>query len=318
MIDLAKKYFYKKSNFHIFTVVDFVKMGYFLYSKAEHHLKNIEVIEEFPCIREFGHERYGNIRPTSLQLHYNKGIEFCYVKKGRYDWQVEGRQYSVYPGQAFVTCPWELHGSSKGVVDLGEIYWLIITPEVFTDKGKFHLGRWSSFSKEQERIIGGILADNTNPIFNRGAVFEKIIVALEAEVTNQKLGYQNRVNSLIEEIILEAVRAIQSRELEAERETQWIDQLETLLCDNLSLKWSIEDMAAAFGLGTTSFNDKVKRLTGYTPSSYLINLRVNKAKELLEKPALKLTEIGLECGFYSSQHFSSTFLKRTGINTKSI
>jgi AraC-like DNA-binding protein len=46
--------------------------------------------------------------------------------------------------------------------------------------------------------------------------------------------------------------------------------------------------------------------------NYLINIRISEAIKLLKKPEINVTEIALETGFYSSQHFSTTFKKLTG------
>ena len=286
---------------------------YFLYSKAEHLLKDMEVIDEFPCIREFGHIRYKNIQPTSLKLHYNKGIEICYVKKGRYNWCVEGKEYSLYPNEGFLTCPWEFHGSSKGFVDIGEIYWIVITPQKMTPNGDFHLAKWTSFSKDQEKQIGVILANNKTPVFTKASFLEDLLSELNYELQTKQLGYNIKVQNLLELVILETTRCIKNRNLEEQKDNQLILEFENFLNSNLEQKCNIDQMAAHFNMGSTAFNDKVKKLTGFSPSSYLINLRIEKSKDLLTKTKDNLTEIALACGFYSSQHFSSTFKKRTGM-----
>jgi AraC-like DNA-binding protein len=66
------------------------------------------------------------------------------------------------------------------------------------------------------------------------------------------------------------------------------------------------------GLGTTAFTEKVKSYTGFTPLHYLINIRISEAIKLLKRPMVNVTDIALETGFYSSQHFSTTFKKLTG------
>jgi AraC-like DNA-binding protein len=71
-------------------------------------------------------------------------------------------------------------------------------------------------------------------------------------------------------------------------------------------------MAALVGLGTTAFSDKVKSFTGFSPMSYLINIRISEAIRLLKKPKAVVTSIALDTGFYSSQHFATTFKKLTG------
>ena len=75
---------------------------------------------------------------------------------------------------------------------------------------------------------------------------------------------------------------------------------------------TVEEMAALFGLGTTAFTEKVKNYTGFSPLNYLINIRISEAIKRLKRPDVNFTNIALETGFYSSQHFSTTFKKLTG------
>ena len=88
--------------------------------------------------------------------------------------------------------------------------------------------------------------------------------------------------------------------------------LEQTLRKNLSHNWSVEEMAAMVGLGTTTFTEKVKNYSGFSPLNYLITIRISEAIKLLKKPQAHMTNIALETGFYSSQHFSTTFKKLTG------
>jgi AraC-like DNA-binding protein len=71
-------------------------------------------------------------------------------------------------------------------------------------------------------------------------------------------------------------------------------------------------MAALVGLGTTAFTEKVKSYTGFSPLNYLITIRISEAIRLLKAQDLNITDIALDTGFYSSQHFSTTFKKLTG------
>ena len=89
-------------------------------------------------------------------------------------------------------------------------------------------------------------------------------------------------------------------------------KLEQELRENLSNQWTVEEMAALVGLGTTAFTQKVKSYTGFSPMSYLINIRISEAIKLLKRTDVNLTDVALDTGFYSSQHFSTTFKKLTG------
>ena len=88
--------------------------------------------------------------------------------------------------------------------------------------------------------------------------------------------------------------------------------LENALRKNLSHNWTVEEMAAMVGLGTTTFTEKVKSYSGFSPLNYLITIRISEAIKLLKQNDLSVTDIALDTGFYSSQHFATTFKKLTG------
>ncbi len=101
--------------------------------EVKRHALSNELIKPFPQILEYGKQKFDKIFLNSLNFHYNKGFEFCFVHKGRYQWVVEGQEFTLYPGDTFITCPWELHGSKGGVLDLGILSWLIIHPGYLAD-----------------------------------------------------------------------------------------------------------------------------------------------------------------------------------------
>ena len=45
-----------------------------------------------------------------------------------------------------------------------------------------------------------------------------------------------------------------------------------------------------------------------TPHAYLLNLKINKSKELLRKNH-SIVDTALECGFFDQSHFHKNFLK---------
>lgn len=290
---------------------------HFFYSQTDTDATGAKPLEEFPFINDFGFEEYKDIRQKPLRLHYNQGIEFCYVTKGRYEWVVGDQNYLLFPGNGFVTCPWQLHGSPREVVDLGEIFWIVIKPDRFTPEGDFFLSPWSRFSPEDNRRIGEVLSKNPNHILLKAQIYKGLFEDLRNEMETRRMGYFQRVCNLVEEFIIQTVRLIQSREEELKETYNCFSQLEKLLVQNLSKKWTLKELAALNNLGITTLINMVKHHTGYTPANYLIFLRLERARKLLSETSLSLTSIALDCGFYSSQHFSSTFSKWEGISPSS-
>lgn len=290
-------------------------MHYF-YSKTDGDASNSNILDEFDFINDFGFEEYKDIRQKPLSLHFNEGIEICYVTKGRYEWVVEGKSYLLFPGDGFITCPWQKHGSPREVVDLGEIYWVVIKPQVFLESGKFNLGNWSRIKSHGSKLIGEVISKNENHKLSKAQALKPLFIDMKNELEKKDFGYAQRISSLIEEFLITTVRMIKNRENQILKNQNWFHGFNEILKDDLSKKWTLDEMAKQNEVGITSLTRLVKENTGYTPANYLIYLRLEMAKYLLSNSSKKLTDIALESGFYSSQHFSSTFSKWVGLAPK--
>lgn len=263
-------------------------------------------------LREVGALKFMEIKPHSLDMHYNEGIEINFVISGTYKWKVEDKYYQLYPGEAFITCPWQWHGSPAEILDRGILSWMILQPKSYTPDGKLDMGDWSRLSTETQQKIGCLLAENHNPIIPRGSNLINTFRKLNTELTNKEIGYEERINLLLDSMIIKIARALQKRKSVEERDDAFIHKLTDKMKDCFIQKLSMTDLAFQFGMSPTSFNNKVKVLTGFSPTDYLIELKMEHAKQQLAEAKISITDISANCGFYSSQHFATQFAKRVG------
>ena len=82
---------------------------------------------------------------------------------------------------------------------------------------------------------------------------------------------------------------------------------------NLQNKITVKELASLAGLGVTSFNNKFKAATGFSPIEFLFKERIKHAKILILKEELTLKEIAFNCGFNSYEYFCSSFKKLENI-----
>jgi AraC-like DNA-binding protein len=73
---------------------------------------------------------------------------------------------------------------------------------------------------------------------------------------------------------------------------------------------SVKDFAKLSGRSVSSFNRDFKRLNGVTPSKWLIDTRLEKAKELVFEGKLTVTEIAMNIGYANTSHFIKAFKDR--------
>jgi AraC-like DNA-binding protein/ligand-binding sensor protein len=75
---------------------------------------------------------------------------------------------------------------------------------------------------------------------------------------------------------------------------------------------SLSEVAQALNVSTFYFCKLFKKATGLNFTEYLSRVRIEKAKNLLLNPNLRISEIAYEVGFQSLTHFNRVFLRIVG------
>jgi len=76
---------------------------------------------------------------------------------------------------------------------------------------------------------------------------------------------------------------------------------------------SLQSLAQETGYSRVHFLRMFRAATGRSPHNYLMNMRVERARELLSNSAFSLIEIALECGFSSHSHLTRVFRQFLGV-----
>lgn len=274
--------------------------------------KACEELHSFPQIAEFALKKISTIQFGSLKKESSECLRIYYITEGRFDWVIEDQHYVLYPGDVAIILPDQSFGSEKGFLDIGTLWCMHLELEQKERNDLVALGKWSRLTDAEWRTIGKILLLNNVPVLSKLNDVGRLFHSIYTEFINQEIGYAARINQLIDELIILIARQL-TRQNNARRDCpQKFMKLEQVLREDLSHQWTVEEMAASFGLGLTAFSEKVKNFTGFSPLNYLINIRISEAINLLKQQDLPVTDIALEVGFYSSQHFATTFKKLTG------
>lgn len=84
------------------------------------------------------------------------------------------------------------------------------------------------------------------------------------------------------------------------------------LKQNYASSVRLDDLITRIGYSRARFFDLFKQQTNMTPSEYLRNIRLKKAKELLRQTGHPVCQVGKICGLGDPAHFSRLFRKMTG------
>ena len=75
----------------------------------------------------------------------------------------------------------------------------------------------------------------------------------------------------------------------------------------------IDDMAQAVGLGRSVFYERLKALVGVSPIDFLRQLRMQRAKELIKRSSMNVSQVAYAVGFTDPKYFTKCFKKETGM-----
>lgn len=83
--------------------------------------------------------------------------------------------------------------------------------------------------------------------------------------------------------------------------------------DHLDQEIKLADLAALLGISQFHFCHLFRKSIAVTPYQYLLQQRIERAKQLLKHTNQPIMEIALQCGFNSHSHLSKQFRQITGM-----
>lgn len=83
---------------------------------------------------------------------------------------------------------------------------------------------------------------------------------------------------------------------------------------NIEEPYSMDEISKFVGVSRRQLERLFQRYLGQVPTKYYLDLRLQRARELLNQTALSITEIAVICGFQSPPHFSKCYRSTFGMS----
>jgi AraC family transcriptional regulator len=146
----------------------------------------------------------------------------------------------------------------------------------------------------------------------------RILELLSREAPNQDPSARLFVDQAIDLLCIHLVRAHSSfgaLAMEAPRGglADWqLRRVTQYMREHLAEEIGLDELAALVNLSRFHFCTAFRKATGQTPHNWLMILRIEEARRLLETPALAVTDVALAVGYQTPSSFAAAFRKFVG------
>jgi AraC family transcriptional regulator len=144
---------------------------------------------------------------------------------------------------------------------------------------------------------------------------------LLTELQQENLGGQLYIGSLANVLAIHLIRQYANTKIQLPTYKGGLSQRQLLhilnyIQEHLDRDIKLADLANQLDMSQFHFIDLFKQSVGTTPYQYLLQQRIERAKQLLKEGDRSIIDIALLCGFNSHSHLSKQFRQLTGITPK--
>jgi AraC-like DNA-binding protein len=236
-----------------------------------------------------------------------------------YQWK-QGRILSdfsfVYLTQGSGT--FQVRGAKPLLVTAGDV--LLIKPGLWHDYAPSQETGWKEYwimfnGKQADKLVSQVELPRRAPLIHYGT--DTSLRHLFAQILDIAAEAPPLAEILHTGLVLQMAALIQSRlQLQREqgdREESFVHQAKQRMANAGEQQIDMQALAHGLGVSYPHFRRVFKQSTGLPPQQYLLNLRINRAKQLMEEQDIKLSDVARSVGFEDPYYFSRLFKQKTGI-----
>lgn len=234
--------------------------------------------------------------PQEYSFNFERGrvlheFQLVYITKGKGQFASQQIQpCDIHEGTVIVLKPGEWHTYRPDETSGWESYWV-----GFSGLGTENLSTLNPLIKigYDEEMVG---------------LYRKIL-----EISNgERPGYQQLLSGILIHLVAYLLFREKDKNWRDKEVLDKIDKARLIIREKINTKLSPEEIAASLNMSYTWFRRMFRQYTGLAPAQYIVQLKIQKAKELLSVSNKTIKEIAIELGFESIDYFSTQFRKQTG------
>ena len=174
---------------------------------------------------------------------------------------------------------------------------------------------WVGFKGKEmdDKVLNGFFSVYS-PVFRLGLSDELVrLYSLVFDLSQKRpAGYQQYMSGIVSHILgIVYSQSMLSRQFVPKIEYM-VNKAKIFISANLQTAVYPEQVAEHLKVNHSYFCRKFKEYTGFSPSRYILEMRIQRSKQLLCSTELNSQQIAYDCGFESSGYFCMVFRKNVG------
>jgi len=246
------------------------------------------------------------------------GWEFVYIENGKVSVRADNETFILKKGEMVCHKPFQFHSIRPFESGTSVIIFCFETGSAHDEYMEYFNNKILSVNQRQRQYLSDI-ADMGNTVFlpkdpldtGKDGQMDVSPDATELDLQFIKNSIELLIISLLSSNTTEKKARISLYEQFSQRQTLTENIIEYLE-NNISGSVDLENISKQFSYSLSSIKRIFKEEKGCGIISYLNNLRMQKARELLDDKSLSIGEIALRVGFANTYYFSNAFKKRWG------
>lgn len=230
--------------------------------------------------------------------HVHDGLELYLQLDGDSRWECGGEPYALTPGMGHLLPPRIEHGLAGPPRGDHHFVYAVFRPAAVQARHPELTASWDA----GPRIFDAAHLEPAFRLLLREALLEGAYrPALLRTALDQLVLALARTLGDTRPVAIEPSLSIPAAALRARE----------LLDQKPEARWSVADLARAVGASESQLTTLFNGWFGTSPYQYLLDRRIERAKELLRTTDVPITTLALDLGFSTSQHFANAFRDRT-------
>ncbi len=248
--------------------------------------------------------------------HTHDFIEIIYIQQGSGTNVIDGKPYPIIQGDLYLIPQGSTHSftSSREMVLFNLMFQPRIIPETFREAMKefdFHQNLFDTARNSNAKL--SLLPPDGDEINHR-------LVRIQQELFSKKTGYKAVALAELVGLLLVILRIYQTHmpadNIEKDNPRHSLSQIIAFIHKNYEHKITVAELAEQGCLSPNYASEFFRNNTGVSITEYLMRVRVEKARKLLEETEKNITEIAYSVGMEDSSYFSKIFRKTTGLSPR--